>query len=118
VRERITAAGLSNVEYRYVPLSHPMTEPEQAEYTPTPAYVAVADALPDRSIDFAVVDGHYRTNCIRHLVPKMAQGGYLLVDDVNLWPSLAHLPIPSSWPVVDDSTNGVKRCVVWQATWP
>lgn len=115
VREQIAAAKLTNVDYRYVPLDHPLAEPEHLEYSPTPAYVAVADALPDRSIHFAVVDGHYRTHCVRHLVPKIAPGGYLLVDDVNMWPSVGDLPVPPDWRIADDSTNGVKRCVVWQA---
>ena len=40
----------------------------------------------------------------------------LLVDDVNVWPCTESLPIPRNWRVADDSTNGIKRCVVWQAT--
>ena len=61
------------------------------------------------------MDGHYRTTCVKRLVPKIAPGGYLLVDDINLWPSLAALPVPAGWRIADDSTNGLKRCVVWQA---
>jgi hypothetical protein len=61
-----------------------------------------------------VVDGHYHTHCVRHVVPKLAAGGFLLVDDINLWPSLVDLPIPRDWKIVDDSTNGVKRCIIWQ----
>jgi len=37
------------------------------------------------------------------------------VDDTNLWPSIETLPIPKNWKVVDNSTNGVKRTVIWQA---
>ncbi|MCS7033521.1 MAG: class I SAM-dependent methyltransferase [Phycisphaerae bacterium] len=106
---------VKNVDYRLIPLNHPESEPERAEYSPVPDYVAIADALADRSIDFAVVDGHYRTHCVRHLIPKIAAGGYLLVDDINLWPSPQALPVPAHWPIVDDSTNGIKRCIIWQA---
>lgn len=105
----------ANVTYLHVPLDHPASQPEQDDYSPTPKYVAVADGFADGSLGFAVVDGHYRTHCVRHLVPKMAPGGLLLVDDVNMWPSVESLPVPASWPVVDDSTNGVKRCVIWRA---
>jgi hypothetical protein len=115
VKQQLADAGVSNVDYRHVPLNHPESEGERAEYAPVPDYVAVADGVADRSLDFAVVDGHYRTHCIRHLVPKMVPNGYLLVDDINLWPSPDVLPIPPGWRVVDDSTNGVKRCIIWQA---
>jgi hypothetical protein len=111
-------AGATNVDYRLVPLNHPESEGERSEYSPVPDYVAVADGLEDQSIDFAVVDGHYRTHCVRHLIPKIAPRGYLLVDDVNLWPSPEALPVPAGWSVADDSTNGIKRCIIWQAAEP
>jgi len=115
VKARIEADAINNVDYKFVPLNHPESEGERAEYTPVPDYVAVADGFGDRSLDFAVVDGHYRTHCVRHLIPKIALGGYLLVDDINLWGSPDELPIPADWHVADDSTNGIKRCIVWQA---
>lgn len=116
VQAELAAAGVTNVDYRHVPLDHAEREPELAEYRPTPPYVAVADAFPDRSLDLVVVDGHYRTHCVRHAVSKLAPGGYLLVDDANRWPSLDDLPVPARWRVADDSTNGIKRTVIWQAS--
>jgi predicted O-methyltransferase YrrM len=115
VKEQLARARIANVDYRLIPLNHPEAEGERLDYPSVPDYVAAADRLGDRSLDFAVVDGHYRTNCVQHLLPKIKPGGYLLVDDINLWPSPAALPIPAGWRVVDDSSNGVKRCVVWQA---
>ena len=115
VKRQLDNASVTNVWYRLVPLNHPESEPERAEYSPTPEYVALTDDFTDRSLGFAVVDGHYRTHCVRHLIPKMAPGGFLLVDDVNMWPSIESLPIPRNWRVADDSTNGIKRSVVWQA---
>lgn len=113
VKQQLAASD--NVDYRLVPLDHPETEEEQEEYSPLPNYVLVAAEAKDRSLSFVVVDGHYRTHCIRQLIPKIAAGGYLLVDDINLWPSPETLPIPPTWKVVDDSTNGLKRCIIWQA---
>jgi hypothetical protein len=115
VKQQLANSGVCNVDYRHVPLNHPQTEPERAEYDPPPDYVAVADAFDDGSLDFVVVDGHYRTHCIRHAIPKIAKAGYLLVDDANRWPSLDALPVPANWRIADDSTNGLKRCVIWQA---
>jgi len=114
VRKQLAVASATNVDYRLVPLGHPESEGERPEYSPVPDYVAVADGLEDKGIDFAVVDGHYRTHCVRHLIPKIAPRGYLLVDDVNFWPSPEALPVPASWSVADDSTNGIKRCIIWQ----
>jgi hypothetical protein len=115
VRQTLCAADIENVDYRHVPLDHPVEEGELPAYNPTPAYVAVADSFADRVLHLVVVDGHYRTHCVRRSVPKIAAGGYLLVDDVNLWPSINSLPVPADWRIVDDSTNGIKRCVIWRA---
>lgn len=116
VKGRLSQAGIKNVDYRHVPLNHPDSEGERSSYDPVPDYVAVCDEFADRSLDFVVVDGHYRTNCVRRVIPKMAKAGYLLVDDTNLWRSLDDLGIPATWRIADDSTNGLKRCVIWQAT--
>lgn len=116
VRGQLAQNGVANVDYRLVPLEHPESEPEDAMYEPLPAYVRTADGFPDSGLDFVVVDGHYRTHCVRRAVPKVKPGGYLLVDDINLWPSPDALPVPAGWQVADDSTNGLKRCIVWQAT--
>lgn len=115
VRKKLADASVRNVDYRLVPLNHPESAAERPEYSPVPDYVAVADSLVDGSIDFAVVDGHYRTNCVSHLIPKIAPRGFLLVDDINLWPTKEALPVPATWSIVDDSTNTIKRCIVWQA---
>jgi hypothetical protein len=115
VARHLAAAGIANVDYRFVPLDHPESEGERAAYDPLPAYVSVAEHFPDRSLDLVIADGHYRTHCVRRSVPKIKSGGYLLVDDVNRWPSLRDLPVPDRWLVVDDSTNGLKRCVIWRA---
>lgn len=115
VKQQLVAAGIENVDYRFVSLNHPETEPERKLYDPTPDYVAVVDQLKDASLGLGIVDGHYRTTCTRHLVPKIAPGGYLLVDDINMWRSPSDLAIPANWHIADDSTNGVKRCIIWQA---
>jgi len=115
VKQQLADAGVRNVDYRHVPLDHPMSEPERSSYEPTPDYVAVADGFPEGALHFVVVDGHYRTHCARHAISKIAKGGYLLIDDVNMWPTLSALPVPPSWHIADDSTNGLKRCVIWQA---
>jgi predicted O-methyltransferase YrrM len=116
VAARVAAEKLTNVDYRLVPLEHPEPEGERSDYDPVPAYIRVADDLPDASLDLVIVDGHYRSHCIRRAVPKLRPGGFLLVDDVNFWPAPEAVPVPAAWTVANDSTNGLKRCIVWRAS--
>jgi predicted O-methyltransferase YrrM len=113
VKGQLAARNCRNVDYRFVPLDHPESEPERPEYNPLPAYVkAVVDGA-DQSLDFVVVDGHYRSACIVAVLPKIKPGGLLLVDDANMWPDNAP-PVPREWPEVSRTTNGIKFTVIWR----
>ena len=114
VTETLQGEGLTNIDYRLVRLDHPEDEPERSEYDSLPAYVAVLNDFEDESLDLVVVDGHYRTTCILESLQKLKSGGLLLVDDINLWPSPASLPVPDGWPVVDRSSNGIKQTWIWR----
>jgi len=114
VQQQLAQAQVKNVDYLHVPLDHAPTAPELLSYDPIPQYVAVVERFADQSLDLIVVDGHYRTTCVRYATKKLARGGCLLVDDINMWTTLAEVGVPESWRIVDDSTNGIKRCVVWQ----
>ena len=117
VTGQLAASRVQNVEYLHIPLDHDVGEGERPTYDPLPRYVAAIDRFPDRSLHLVIIDGHYRTNCVRRTVPKLAHGGLLLVDDINLWPDPSALPVPSNWVIVDDSTNGIKRAIIWRACW-
>jgi predicted O-methyltransferase YrrM len=114
VRSDLERQRVTNVDYRLVPLDHPEGEPERERYDPLPDYVAVLDGFPAESLDVLVVDGHYRTTCVKQGLDKLRPGGLLLVDDVNLWPSRQAIPVPDSWDLVDESTNGIKSACVWR----
>lgn len=114
VRAMLARAGLANVEYRLVPLDHSEDVPEQSAYDPLPAYVAVLNDFADGSLDFVVVDGHYRGTCIKHALRKLRAGGILLVDDTNLWPSREALPVPSSWSLISATSNEIKETCIWR----
>jgi hypothetical protein len=43
-------------------------------------YARAIDAYPDHSFDLVIVDGRARPSCFFHAVPKVAPGGYLLLD--------------------------------------
>ncbi|MBD2695230.1 class I SAM-dependent methyltransferase [Anabaena catenula] len=114
VKSKLEKDNIANVNLRLILLDHPVSEPEQDTYKICPSYVAVLDEFADESLDLVIVDGHYRTNCARKCLKKIKAGGYLLVDDTNLWTSLDALSIPPDWKVVDQSTNGIKTAAIWQ----
>ena len=113
VKEELARQNVTNVDYRNVPLNHPENAGEKPIYDPAPDYVALAAEFPDQSLDFVVVDGHYRSHCIAAVVTKLKPGGLLLVDDANMWPGNMP-PVPKDWPEVSRTTNGIKFTVIWQ----
>jgi hypothetical protein len=114
VRARLASRNLVNVDYRLVPLDHSESEPERTDYAMVPRYVAIADEFTDNSLDLIVVDGHYRSNCIRRCLGKLRPGGFLLVDDLNLWPTREAIPVPVDWPLADLGSNGIKQTGIWR----
>jgi hypothetical protein len=47
-------------------------------------YVATISAEPDASLDLVIVDGRARVDCVRSAIPKVKQGGLLLLDDTGV----------------------------------
>jgi predicted O-methyltransferase YrrM len=44
-------------------------------------YVRNIDKFPDAGFDLVLVDGRARVSCIKHAIPKIRPGGYLMLDD-------------------------------------
>lgn len=94
VSARLASEGIRNVDYRLLPC-----EPEQVE-TPewivsmfASDYVRAVDAFGPGSIDFALVDGMYRSACALAVIPKLRRGALLIVDNVNWFlPSASRAP--------------------------
>jgi hypothetical protein len=57
------------------------------------AYARTALSFAEQSIDFALVDGHYRDYSAKFILPKIKPGGMLIIDNVN-W----YLPCQSKAP--------------------
>jgi hypothetical protein len=112
VKAQLDRLKIINVDYRLIPVEK--TDSSAAEAEAPPGYVATLTEEPDDSLDFLAVDGQYRTPCIRAGLRKIRPGGLLLVDDVNYWARREDLPVPETWPVVHESTNGLKVTCIWQ----
>jgi predicted O-methyltransferase YrrM len=76
VREDIARASLHNVEYVLASI-------REDEDPATSEYVRVADRFADRTLDFVLVDGMARDQCALALLPKVAPGGLMVVDDIH-----------------------------------
>jgi hypothetical protein len=102
---RVKAQVEGNVDLRHIPV----TKGEK-----DPPYVAVAGEFPDRSLDFVLVDGHYRPGCINAIPPKLKTGALLAVDNTN-WLPMDDWGVPG-WPIVHQSSNVRAQTTVWRAT--
>lgn len=106
-------ADLSNVDYRFVALDHKANEPTTPHYEPLPRYVAVIEAFPDASLDFVLVDGHYRQACILASLRKLKKGGYLIVDNTD-WLPESEWGVPPTYRVVHRSANVMSETTFWE----
>jgi hypothetical protein len=46
-------------------------------------YIAAVDSQPDDSLDLVIVDGRARVECVRRAMPKLREGGILVLDDAG-----------------------------------
>jgi hypothetical protein len=100
VQNRLRAREIHNVTYRLIPLSHPADEPTVPVYSPLPPYIAAVNAEEDGVLGFV-------------LVPKIAPGGLLLVDNTN-WMPLSEWGVPEAWPIVHQSRNVMTETTIWR----
>jgi predicted O-methyltransferase YrrM len=77
VTKRLSEQNVTNVSYHHAPAP---PEGEGARQSP---YVAICSSVPDRSLGFALVDGSAREYCTTAVIPKIAPGGLLVIDNAN-----------------------------------
>lgn len=116
ISQKINFSKISNIDYRLIPLNHPESEGEKSQYPNDPDYVSILKDFADEYFDFIVIDGHYRTNAIRLSMSKIKNEGLFLVDDVNFWGDFKDVPVPKTWRIVSQSTNGIKKTGIWKVT--
>ena len=113
VAAEIRRSSLPNVECRYIALDHESSEGTRPHYDFTPAYVGVANKFPDESLDFVVVDGHYRQACILAVLSKLKSGGLLVVDNTDRL-SDSEWGVPGDWSIAHRSRNIETETTIWQ----
>ena len=105
VSARLAERGLSNVSYILA------EEDQPVERGGDSAYARTALAFPDTSLDFALVDGHYRDYSAKFIMAKIKPGGMLIIDNVN-W----YLPCRSKSPNSRTPELG-PAAGVWAEVW-
>ncbi len=85
VDDKLKKEHIKNVRLIYAP--------ENEIIDNVPLYVSIIDTLDDNSIDFALVDGIFRSACAIAVLNKIRPGGYLIIDNVNWYlPSNSRSP--------------------------
>jgi hypothetical protein len=79
VSEFLRQKNLSNkVNFQLVPCPY-----IEIDDPPTADYANAVYAIPDNSVDFALVDGNIRSTCMRVAIQKIKSGGLLILDNAN-----------------------------------
>jgi hypothetical protein len=82
VQNRLNTEGLSHkVDYELVTAPY-QDGPDDPDDHP---YVQGIASLPPSSLDFVLVDGIMRMNCMRWAMKKLKPGGILILDNANVW---------------------------------
>lgn len=113
VEQKLKDQGVANVDFLYVGLDHPLDEPTFPDYDETPSYVDVVSRFADESLDFCIVDGHYRQACVKAVLAKLKPGGLLAIDNTD-WLPRAEWNVPEGWLMVHESQNVMTQTTVWR----
>jgi len=83
-------------------------------------YIDYVMALPDRSLDFAIIDGGNRCKCLHYSLTKVKDSGFIIFDNANWYiPSTSSAPgsfqdsrlLTSEWSDIYDSI--LNRRHIW-----
>jgi len=96
ISQSLNENGIENVAYylRYIDVLETGLN-ERDEKGPDSAYVKVLDEFEANSLDFVFVDGVYRSACALGAIPKVREGGFILIDNIHFWlprPDKAFMP--------------------------
>jgi predicted O-methyltransferase YrrM len=115
VSEMLAAQQIGNVAYELRRATH--DEYPKAEDN----YVTVVNEFKDSSLDFVLVDGVQRGYCSKLVIPKLRNGGLLVIDNVN-WFIPSNSRSPNSLSMADGSRNGIwqevyEELASWRRLW-
>ena len=77
ISKRLAEQKVTNVSYHFAP------RPAEDDSAINSEYVTLSSSVPDSSLGFALVDGNARAYCAEAVIPKIAAGGLLVIDNAN-----------------------------------
>ena len=116
VRQQLAERGVANVDYRLIEDGRPGEELG----TPRSPFVTACEAFEDASLQFALVDGYARAFCCLAVLPKLAPGGVLVLDNANWFldrptrtprSRVGQGPLSEPWREFDERIRG------WRMVW-
>ena len=115
VSSLLAASGLQNVSYCYRSVTDE-THQEQQE-----PYVSVVEQFAPNSLDFALVDGVFRSACTLAVLPRLRPGGLLIVDNCERYlPSNSRVPRArslSDGPLDENWARVAELVRDWRCVW-
>jgi predicted O-methyltransferase YrrM len=115
VTAKLAERGLGNVDYILAPEDQPVERGGDS------AYARTALSFDDASLDFALVDGHYRDYSAKFVMPKIKPGGLLIIDNVNWYlPCQSKAPnsrTPGLGPATDVWADVWRQLAGWRTIW-
>lgn len=118
VSNRLTEDKIINCLYHFCPPESGMiSEDEEINST----YVRIIRELGDDSLDFALVDGIYRSACVVTVIDKLRPGGMLIIDNINWYlPNNSYAPSSRSLqdgPISEPWMRFQKAIETWRYLW-
>jgi predicted O-methyltransferase YrrM len=110
IKAQLAQKGASNVTYLQKSL-------DGQAYSP---YVQIAHDFTDRSLNFALIDGELRRECLIAVMPKIALGGLLVLDNANWYidhPSRSPDSRSGKGHLDDGWAHAVKQLSDWRMIW-
>jgi len=79
-------------------------------------YAETIDSYPDNSFDLVVVDGRARPGCMKHAIPKIRPGGYLLLDNSDRESYTPGKKAVATWLSCEFYGPGPYNKILWSTT--
>jgi len=114
VKATLARERVENADYHYAP------PPGDGAVARDSDYVKIAESFADSSVGFALVDGSAREYCAQAIIPKIAPGGVMVIDNANWYfDHPTHSPasryrlghLNADWTKVAEMLGG------WRAIW-
>ena len=98
VSSRIRELNLSSkTDLRYIPIRKEIPDDLQP-------YVMFINTIPEASLDFALIDGHLRFQCMQLVISKIKPGGLLILDDAQRF-------VPNA--IMDNHSTSINKCDIF-----